>query len=499
MRSSGKDTSAELFISEQLKTLLKNAKKSSELYGSSVLAYALSEGNPLLVELIGIYHDNQQWNDILTIVNNYKYWNSGNLNTIYTLKDSTKTYLGYYVATALHHNNQTDIAKDILRSLIWNDGGYDKAYQLYTDIESSENATKFLQQIYAKDQFEERPLIWQAHIKLKENDLDEAKALIKTAISIDPSDGEQGVNDRMRAYAILSEILKQQNMLDEAKLYANVVESIRTSEKADKHTNLGLLKAGIAMYEEASEQFADAYCVQSRLAIQLTKSGQYDQAQQHYRKAYELMPDSFGRVESHCFGCENIFSDARAQSIADSVFSEMVIETPDKPQVHYMLGYLREEQDDYVSALKSYRKAVALDPQYLNAWKKIFNLNKKTHIESWEINNSALKLIALDPGFEHISLDIGVISDLKGLWQTYYDAQSLLEKKPDFTYTLDASSQHLEFSETENNAISDFYRSYNSSSGDKTKYIENPSVSLLETNIIKSLLYINREEQNEGW
>ena len=83
------------------------------------------------------------------------------------------------------------------------------------------------------------------------------------------------------------------------------------------------------------------------------------------------MPDSFGRVESHCFGCEKAFDGERPQNIAEKVFTKMAAERPDKPQIHYLLGYLREEQERYNEARTNYLTAVRLDPDYLNAWVKI--------------------------------------------------------------------------------------------------------------------------------
>ena len=70
------------------------------------------------------------------------------------------------------------------------------------------------------------------------------------------------------------------------------------------------------MWRKALEQFADAYCIQSRLAIRLMEAGRREEAFEHYRRAYELMPSSFGRVESHCFGCESVFQGAAQQTLA---------------------------------------------------------------------------------------------------------------------------------------------------------------------------------------
>jgi len=208
------------------------------------------------------------------------------------------------------------------------------------------------------------------------------------------------------------------------------------------------------------------------------------------------MPDSFGRVESHCFGCESIFSDSRAQGIAETVFSEMVIKNPNKPQVHYMHGYLKEEQGQYLAALASYRKAVALDPEYLNAWKKIFLLSKKTHIEPWEVNNVALKLISLDPSFKHIRFDIEVVSDLKGLWQTFYEAKDTIKGKPSFSYQLSSSAEYKQSIKSENDSLNNVYGYSRFSNRNSTQYIETPSLSLLKTNIIQSIVNVNGAARN---
>ena len=60
-----------------------------------------------------------------------------------------------------------------------------------------------------------------------------------------------------------------------------------------------------------------------------TSRGTVAEALEHYRRAYELMPSSFGRVESHCFGCESVFQSAEAQSIAEQVFTDIIRKSPE--------------------------------------------------------------------------------------------------------------------------------------------------------------------------
>jgi cytochrome c-type biogenesis protein CcmH/NrfG len=105
--------------------------------------------------------------------------------------------------------------------------------------------------------------------------------------------------------------------------------------------------------------------------VQLSRQGLHEQAAEHYRRAYELMPTSFGRVESHCFGCESVFDGPEPQSIAEQVFQKLVARDPRNPQVHYLQGYLFEEQGRYADALPAFRTAVQIDGDYLNAWRHL--------------------------------------------------------------------------------------------------------------------------------
>jgi tetratricopeptide (TPR) repeat protein len=267
------------------------------------------------------------------------------------------------------------------------------------------------------DANEERPLIWKAAVQLKAGSLADAEATLRRAIAIDPSDGEQGPNDRMRAYAVLSELLTRKGDKTGAETYAKAVTAIRMSERADGLHEAGLYQRAFAEYRAALEQFSDAYCIQSRLAVQLYKQGRRNEALEHYRRAYELMPDSFGRVESHCFGCESVFQGEEAQSIAEKVFTESIRKNPGKAQAHYLLAYLREQQGRAAEAVAPLRNAVRIDPQYLNAWKHLNDVGRHAYIEPWETDIARLKLLELDPLQRHVTLDLDDVGDLAALWR----------------------------------------------------------------------------------
>jgi tetratricopeptide (TPR) repeat protein len=194
------------------------------------------------------------------------------------------------------------------------------------------------------------------------------------------------------------------------------VKAIRHSEDADDFHTAGLLSRAIKMYKESLTYFADAYCIQSRLAVQLAEEGKVQEAEIHYRRAFELMPDSFGRMESHCFGCEGTFKGAKAGNIADKVFRELAAKTPHKPQVHYLLGYLREEQGRLTEALQHYKTAVKLDPLYINAWQHIRSLSERSALSPEDADAATFNLLKLDPHRRHADPVFRDISDLRKLW-----------------------------------------------------------------------------------
>ncbi len=162
------------------------------------------------------------------------------------------------------------------------------------------------------------------------------------------------------------------------------------------------------------------------------------------------MPDSFGRVESYCFGCQRAFDGERAQGIAEKVFTQLVQQTPNKPQVHYLLGYLRDEEGRYQEAMTNYLAAVRLDPDYLNAWAKIASLSD--HVFQTATNRDAVvfNLLRLDPLGRHTCQSFNSVSDLAALWNNVAMANSKQPVAPDNLYPLAASKLEIEKQEEQN-------------------------------------------------
>lgn len=359
--------------------------------------------------------------DVLPLLDGSPLWGAPDLAQLATT-NVRRTPLLLLVARALAATDHKDEARKIARRMVQEYPGNDSAYALLLTL-GGDDLDAFLDRLAGFDRFEERPLIWKAKRQFDAGRIEDAEKTIRAAIAIDPSDGEQGKGDRMRAYAVLGDILEKKGDAAQAKIMRGAVAAIRLSEQADDWWSVGLLSRAVKLYEEALERFADAYCIQSRLALRYSELGDFAKAEQFYRRAFELMPDSFGRVESHCFGCEGAFSGERAQGIAEKVFAALAVKLPDRPQVQYLFGYLRAAQGRHAEAAELYRQAVKLDLDYLNAWKNLQEIADETSLPAAERETAALAIFRLDPAGHHARAKMEEITDLRKLWGTIRAAE----------------------------------------------------------------------------
>ena len=446
--SVGRGPEAESILSDGLvKVAALKGQSSSDNY---------SWGDPIsrvyLAGLVSVYYHAGRYTDVLLLLDKSPGWELADLadlhdtsvDNIHQHEDSLEDSLRHDVAASLLELGRKDEAATIANAILDENGGYDPAYEILLKAGGT-NLIGRLDELFARDRFEERPLIWKAVVLEQNGKLEEAEAAARRAISIDPSDGEQGPGRRMRAYAVLSDIRKARGDEKEAEFFHNAVDAIRLSETADLYYEAGLLKQAVNRYEDSLVKFEGAYCIQSRLALRLSEMGKHDEAAEHFRRAYELMPDSFGRVESHCFGCEGAFKGEQAQSIADQVFTALSKSDPQKPQVHYLLGYLREEQGKYEEALTHFREAVKLDPDYLNAWKHVEETGGEAHLSAAERDDVTFNILRLDPLGRHSDHSgFAQVTDLRKLWSAVETAGKFQPQLATHLYALPASKESME-------------------------------------------------------
>ena len=435
-----------------LNKLVKEAARDGDEGGGR--SFGMRYGNHSSLEhLVRVYHKAGRAADAVTLLEEAPWWGQSDVRGM--LVDDGNLQPGHgerpvvpvplIAARSLAATDRKDEARRIASALVLKWPSYDAGWQLAMELTGDE-FVDLADRAFARDRFEERPLIWLAKFHLAKGNVAKAEELTRQAISIDPSDGEQGRGDRMRAYAVLAEILHKQGDAKTAAVYEGAMKAIRLAERADQFYHAGMLSRGVRMYRESLTHFADAYCIQSRLAVQLAEAGDLEGASRHYQRAFELMPDSFGRVESHCFGCEGVFQGQIAETIAERVFLKLVAEQPKNPRVHYLLGYLRETESRGADAVKSFREAVRLDPEYLNAWQKLLGSAETPDapLTAEERDEATFQILRLDPAGHHAQADISKVRDVSRLWTTLRDnARRVPEIELSSLFELKASKQQL--------------------------------------------------------
>jgi tetratricopeptide (TPR) repeat protein len=370
-------------------------------------------------QLMTVYSKAGRHADVLALFEKAPWW--GGATNLAGLESDT-----FFVpaAEALQAAGRNDEARALLIRHLATKPGDDKAYRVLIQIPSPD-LIPTLDRLYARDRFEERPLIWKAAVLLKAGKLDEAEALARQALKVDPTDGEEPPGDRVLGYAVLADILAAKGKADDAVFFRKVVKSVRIAEEGDAMNDAGLTTRSLKLYGEAETFFADAYCIQWRLAERLQALGQTEEAQKHYQIAFERMPEQFGQVATLCFGCMGVFNNPESRSAAEVVLTRLATNTPARPAVFFLLGQLREEQERYKDAYAEYRKAVALDPDYLDVWEKINSLRDKLDLPATEWDAIQLRMMRMDPLGRHIYIRPEELTDLKGFWTAQQEAMKL--------------------------------------------------------------------------
>ena len=348
--------------------------------------------------LTELYDRAGRTDDVWYVLNHAPQWGSVDLAD---LTGSKSVWLP--AARALAARGERDKALAILRAYLPSHPEDDDAYELLLKWEG-ERAQPELDQLIGLDRWEERPLIWRAELLRRQGRLTDAETFARKAVALDPTDGEQSVGKRARSYVVLAAVLQDAGKTEDAAFFRRVVDAVRRAEDGDALREAGLMLAAREKYEQAALAFADAYCVQWRLAERLHQEGRIAEAEQHYEIAFTRMPEQFGRMATLCFGCENVFGNTSSRDAADRVLSRLAARPNPRPQALLILARLRLAQNQPRAAWTLLQQAAQIDPDYFDAWKELAGLAEKVDASATERRAIVDRLLQLDPANKHTGL-----------------------------------------------------------------------------------------------
>lgn len=440
---------------EIIKALISMSAEQAGRAGLSEFSEASLQFDDLLSRLALVYYLSGEYEQILELAKTAPWWGVSDIAEKLTgYKDFAYSHNDYpeagvnvafpcMLARALISSGRKGEASMLLKAYLFENSSDDLAYRLLVEAEGSAGL-KWLEMLYELDRFEERPLIWKATILLDEGKLPEAEEVIRLALKIDPTDGEQKAGDRVLGYKVLADVLRARGKNDDAKFFDEVVASVRLAEEGDRISWLGMRKRSLEIYERASNLFIDAYCIQWRLAEKLYASGRRAEAEKHYEIAFERMPEQFGRMASLCFGCEGVFNRKLSKTVAQRILERLANAEKPKPQVFFLLGLLKESQDLDLEAYRAFKRAVEMDPDYLDAWKKLADISRQIFLPVSQIDELNLKLLELDPMQRRFSFNPRGFVSYARIWLVFEKARVSAQDFPQSLFRFEATAERID-------------------------------------------------------
>jgi len=437
--------------------------------------------------LLQFYVRQKRFADALVVLEESPWWGRArDVSELGYSWDNSREGIRAAVAETLVETGHLKEAEKFITEIMRENHSKDWAYELLLKIagEDLESFCAQMDSFYGRDAFEERPLIWKAEALRRMKKLDVAEQVIRHALKVDPTDGESPEGDRVRAYAVLGDILADMGKMEDAKFFRDVVRAVRVAEEGDDLQQLGLVQRSLARYAEAETLFADAYCVQWRLAERLRAMGRHEEARRHYEIAFERMPEQFGQVASLCFGCMGAFDSPDSVSAAENVLTRLVATPPVRPAAFYLMGQLRESQKRYDEAYDWHAKALEADPGYLDVLKHLHSLRNKVKRGGMDWAAVQTKIIQLDPLCRHISLSGDEIMDWPAFWAARTEAVKNLPPRGEDFFPLAANAKRLDSDPSRNS-----YSHFNSSRQKNTT----PAEVLYETKFMSRLKELDEQ------
>ncbi len=243
---------------------------------------------------------------------------------------------------------------------------------------------------------EKRPLIWLAKFYLDRGNLAKSEELARQAIAIDPSDGEQGRGDRMRAYAVLAEILTKRGDTKTAATYRGPSRQSAWRNRPINSNKPECSVAGSGCIERVSPLSRTPIASSRGSPCNSLRQGTWQRRRSTTSVRLNSCPKVLGESKATA-SVAKVYLEARSRKKLPSRYSvkTRIAAQPNNPQVHYLLGY-RKVGIAKRRRLKSFREAVRLDPDYLNAWQKLLTFDD-TELTTEDRDQATFQVLRLDP------------------------------------------------------------------------------------------------------
>jgi tetratricopeptide (TPR) repeat protein len=372
------------------------------------------------VELLAlVYHQAGRHADVVALMDGAPVWGQGDLGAYvkWALLGDEHPTLPVVGAAALARTGRTKEARQVVYGVLEALPGCDEAYALLLEIDG-ERAAEKLDAVFARERYEERPLIWKARLCLNQRKLDEAERLARAAIAMDPMDANPFPGARMLAYGVLRETLLAKGDATQAQRLEAVLKSVRKAQEGDAFRRAGLTGKAIGLYGESIALWDGAWWPRGRLHDALKEIGRGKEGEVHYRRGIELMREGLRRGEDYP---ESLMRMAllfnRDEEVIDAMSVEMTRKGAGDVKALYVVGFLRMMQWRRKEALAFFKESTRQDKDFLCAWRDGGMLaDLEDADEGVFIQAAAENILRLDQTGRYAQMDLKKVRDLRALW-----------------------------------------------------------------------------------
>lgn len=347
-------------------------------------------GQEELITLMRVYAAVGRWQDLLTILHEAP--NLGQ-NDLAFLDNSGwgMDSLPYLTAKALAAVGRRDEAVHILRYVLESEPDNDEVYALLLELDPI-GAGTLLDAMRRAAPMAPRPKMWKAEWLRRNRQLAAAEQTVRDAIALDPDDtltNGVGGRTRFRAWQILSDIEHDEGKMAKA--------------AADRHTAAVLSQIanpvdldldGPAKRAKALAKNPGDFTGRLAVADDLEHIGKHEEAMAMRTQAARQAAIAFGPASSTDWPGYR----ASILTLLERVLSEEAAKHPKRASTFAALGAVYDDLEQSIKAKQAYSRAVALDPDFLAAWKGLMGLQAGLSLPREIEDRLVSNLLRLAPG-----------------------------------------------------------------------------------------------------
>lgn len=349
--------------------------------------------------LLRVYNQLGRHQDVIDLLDKFPNWEDDDLIGVNDyISGGPEINVCYEAGRAFIAAGNSEVGLPILRHSLKSSNQIGEAYDFFVKILGNDAALKELDDLFAADPIDPNPLIWKGKIYLWQGRVKEAEQVTLKAIAIRGFDGDGMVEMDVEAQRLLGSVFTVKGSKRESLKQKSVLEAVRLVALGDKYCDAGLNSRGVRYFKNATITDPNSFSAHIRLAIELYDLGKFEESKPYYRRAFELLPSSYGVIGEPSYRIESrLFDNSIAKSIAQEVLGAMQNREPRNSRVLYQLGNLKFLQREFSAGTQLLLKAIEIDPSYIAAYTELSGITDETLLTTAQQEEIELGLLKLDP------------------------------------------------------------------------------------------------------